>query len=258
MKTRVITAVVALIIFLPFLFLGGNYFLFASIVLSALAIYEVVQITFKKLNISVLLLSLIVVLGIFFRRDVPNETLLLGFLLIVFLLLTEIITSGHKMKLVDMSTVLFLSGYIATGFYALYHLRMMGIWIMFYLLVTIWVTDSFAQIGGMKFGKRKLSPNISPNKSVEGSTIGSMATVIVAIIFHNVINIFPNIFITIAVTLIVSIVGQMGDLIESAYKREYSVKDSGNILPGHGGIFDRFDSVILSAPFLLVILELLK
>lgn len=258
MKTRIITGAVALLLFLPFLILGGNYFLFASIVLSVLAIYEIVKISFGKLNISVLLLSMLVMLGIFFRKDIDNEILLLGFLSIVFLLLSEIIISSHKVKIVDMATVLFLSFYISMGFYSLYSLRILGMGFMFYLLITIWVTDSGAYFGGMKFGKRKLSPNISPNKSIEGSIIGSMSSILVAIIFYFSTNIFSNIFIAILVTLVVSVVGQMGDLVESAYKREYNVKDSSNLLPGHGGIFDRFDSVILASPFLLVLIEILK
>lgn len=258
MKTRIKTAIIALILFLPFLIAGGKYFLFASLVLSGLAIYEVVKISFGKFNVSIFLLSILIALGIFFRESIDNEILLLGFLAVVFLLLTEVIISSHRVKLVDMATVLFLSGYIAVGFYALYNLRTMGFAVMFYLLVTIWVTDSGAYFGGMKFGKRKLSPNISPNKSIEGSMIGSLSSIVVALIFYPLMNIYPNIFIAILVTIVVSIVGQMGDLVESAYKREYSVKDSSNILPGHGGIFDRFDSVILAAPFLLVLIEIMN
>jgi len=108
----------------------------------------------------------------------------------------------------------------------------------------------------MKFGKNKLSPNISPNKSIEGSVIGSISSIAIALLFFFTTNIFSNLLVAIVVTLIVSVIGQFGDLIESAYKREYQVKDSSNLLPGHGGIFDRFDSVILSAPCLILLLSL--
>jgi cytidylyltransferase family len=108
----------------------------------------------------------------------------------------------------------------------------------------------------MKFGKNKLSPHISPNKSIEGSVIGSLSSIIIAVVFYFTTNIFTNLILAIVITLVISVIGQFGDLIESAYKREYGVKDSSNLLPGHGGIFDRFDSVILSAPCLVLLLNL--
>lgn len=258
MKTRIITAVAAIIAFVPFLVLGGKYFLFATIVLSMLAVYEIIKICFGYINKSVLLLANLFVLSIFFKNQIDYGMWLIIFLSIVFLLLAEIITSSHKVKIVDISTVLFLSGYVSVGFYSLYSIRILDIlWVLF-LLLTIWVTDSLAYFGGMKFGKRKLSVNISPNKSIEGSIIGSLSTLIVAVIFYFFTDVFNNLLVAVAVTLMVSIVGQMGDLIESAYKREYGVKDSSNLLPGHGGVFDRFDSIILSAPMLFVLLEFIK
>lgn len=258
MKIRILTAVAAIIAFIPFLVMGGKYFLFASIILSLLAVYEVTKICFGYINKSVLFLSSLFVLAIFFMDEIGYSVWLIVFLSIVFLLLAEIITSSHKVKIIDISTVLFLSGYVAVGFYSLYSIRIMDIlWVLF-LLLTIWVTDSLAYFGGMKFGRKKLSVNISPNKSIEGSVIGSLSTLIVAIIFYKFTNLFDNLLVAIAITLLVSVVGQMGDLIESAYKREYGVKDSSNLLPGHGGVFDRFDSIILSAPMLFVLLEYLK
>lgn len=258
MITRIKTAIIALMLFIPFLLLGGKYFLFASLVLSFLSLYEIVKINFGKTNISVFILSALFTLGFFFKSYVDNKILIFWFLIIIFLLLLNVITSNHKIKLVDISTVAFLSFYVTIGFYSLNSIREISLSLLFYLLLTIWVTDSGAYFGGIKFGKRKLSPNISPNKSIEGSIIGSLSSIFVALIFYLTTNIFNNIIIAISITVIVSIIGQIGDLVESAYKREYNVKDSSNILPGHGGIFDRFDSLILSAPFLLIILELLK
>lgn len=258
MKIRILTALAAIIAFIPFLIKGGNYFLFLAIFLSFLTIYEITKICFGYINKSVLFLSNIIVLGIFFREQISYNILVVGLLIIAFLLLTEIITSGHKVKIIDISTVLFLSFYVGIGFSAFYSLRIIDIVILGYLVLTIWLTDSAAYFGGMKFGKRKLSANISPNKSIEGSIIGAMSTIIIAVAFYIFSDIFSNILVAIFTTIIISIVGQMGDLIESAYKREYKVKDSSNLLPGHGGVFDRFDSIILAAPMLLALLEIIK
>ena len=171
-------------------------------------------------------------------------------------MLGSVVGTGHRIKLVEIGSIIFVTAYIFVGFYSLYMLRSLSLFHVGYLLLTIWFTDSFAYIGGMKFGKNKLSPHISPNKSIEGSVIGSLSSIIIAVVFYFTTNIFTNLIIAIVITLVISIIGQFGDLIESAYKREYGVKDSSNLLPGHGGIFDRFDSVILSAPCLVLLLNL--
>lgn len=256
MKTRVITAIVALIVFLPLLFLGGDYFKFTTFSLGVMAMYEIVRMTFKETNIVVLSLSSLAGALLFLHNEV--STLLQYSIIYIILIgmLGTIVSTGHKIKLVEIGSIIFVTAYIFVGFYCLFMLRNLSLSHVAYLLLTIWFTDSFAYFGGMKFGKNKLSPNISPNKSIEGSVIGSVSSIAIALLFFFTTNIFSNLLVAIVVTLIASVIGQFGDLIESAYKREYQVKDSSNLLPGHGGIFDRFDSVILSAPCLILLLSL--
>lgn len=256
MKTRVITAVVALIVFLPLLFLGGDYFKFTTYALGVMAMYEIVRMTFKETNIVILTLSSTVGALLFLHKDISNLLQYALVYLILIAMLATIVYTGHKIKIVEIGVIIFVTAYIFVGFYCLYMLRNFSLSHVAYLLLTIWFTDSFAYFGGMKFGKNKLSPKISPNKSIEGSVIGSLSSIVIAILFFNTTSIFSNLLIAIIVTLIVSVIGQFGDLIESAYKREYQVKDSSNLLPGHGGIFDRFDSVILSAPCLIILLNI--
>ena len=256
MKTRVITAVVALIVFLPLLFLGGDYFKFTTFALGVMAMYEIVRMTFKETNIVILTLSSTVGALLFLHKDISSLMQYAIVYLVLIAMLATIVCTGHKIKIVEIGTIIFVTAYIFVGFYCLYMLRNFSLSHVAYLLLTIWFTDSFAYFGGMKFGKNKLSPKISPNKSIEGSVIGSLSSIVIAVLFFNATSIFSNLLIAIIVTLIVSVVGQFGDLIESAYKREYQVKDSSNLLPGHGGIFDRFDSVILSAPCLIILLNI--
>ena len=256
MKTRVITAVVALIVFLPLLFLGGDYFKFTTYALGVMAMYEIVRMTFKETNIVILTLSSIVGALLFLHKDISNLLQYALVYLILIAMLATIVYTGHKIKIVEIGVIIFVTAYIFVGFYCLFMLRNFSLSHVAYLLLTIWFTDSFAYFGGMKFGKNKLSPKISPNKSIEGSVIGSLSSIVIAVLFFNTTSIFSNLLIAIIVTLIVSVIGQFGDLIESAYKREYQVKDSSNLLPGHGGIFDRFDSVILSAPCLIILLNI--
>lgn len=256
MKTRVKTAIAALIIFIPLLLLGGNYFKIVCAALTIMSIYEIVKMTFNKSDIFITgISSLIPIIYFLFDKDLSYNKLLLYFLVMILLLLFVVITK-HEIKIMQIGTIIFLIIYLIIGFYSLYLLREISITMILYLLFTIWATDSFAYIGGIKFGRRKLAPAISPNKSIEGSIIGSASSIIIAIIFFLLTDIFSNIFSAIIITIVVSIVGQFGDLIESAYKRECGVKDSSNLLPGHGGIFDRFDSVILAAPCLILLLSL--
>ena len=261
MKTRVMTAIVALALFLPLLFLGGEYFKYTTYLLGIMAMFEVIKMTFGKENLATLIFTGLIGTAIytyakFYTIQERLIVFTIGFIAIL-LLLGVIVKSKHSITLGQIGTVIFLALYIYTGFYNLYILRELGLVVVFYLLLTIWVTDSFAYIGGMKFGKNKLAPQISPNKSIEGSVIGSLSSIVVALGFYFTTPIFNNLLSAIIITLIVSMIGQFGDLIESAYKRECGVKDSSNLLPGHGGIFDRFDSVILAAPCLVLLLNLI-
>ena len=256
MKTRVITAIVALIVFLPLLFFGGDYFKFTTFALGVMAMYEIVRMTFKETNIVVLGLSSLAGALLFLNEEISQLQLygLLFFILVG--MLATVVATGHKIKLVEIGSIIFVTAYIFIGFYCLFMIRNFSLSHVAYLLLTIWFTDSFAYFGGMKFGKNKLSLKISPNKSIEGSVIGSLSSIVIALLFFFTTNIFSSLLVAITITLVVSAIGQFGDLIESAYKREYQVKDSSNLLPGHGGIFDRFDSVILSAPCLIILLSL--
>ena len=256
MKTRVITAIVALIVFLPLLFLGGDYFKFTTFALGVMAMYEIVRMTFKETNLVVLGLSSLAGALLFLNEEITQLQLYGLLFLILVGMLATVVATGHKIKLVEIGSIIFVTAYIFIGFYCLFMIRNLSLLHVAYLLLTIWFTDSFAYFGGMKFGKNKLSPKISPNKSIEGSVIGSLSSIVIALLFFYTTNIFSSLLVAIAITLVVSAVGQFGDLIESAYKREYQVKDSSNLLPGHGGIFDRFDSVILSAPCLIILLSL--
>jgi phosphatidate cytidylyltransferase len=114
----------------------------------------------------------------------------------------------------------------------------------------MWATDSGAYFIGKAIGKRKLWPEISPNKTVEGSIGGVVCALVVAILFVLFSNIHATIVSLMAITVVLSVFGQIGDLVESALKRHFNVKDSGTILPGHGGILDRFDSLLFVWPLL--------
>jgi len=126
-----------------------------------------------------------------------------------------------------------------------------GLLYTYILLIGVWVHDTLAYFVGSKWGLNKLAPEISPNKSVEGSIAGILGTVILflsfSILYPDLMPIGP--FLSILLGLGLSVFSQLGDLMESSMKRQLKVKDSGSLIPGHGGILDRFDSLMLATPF---------
>lgn len=123
--------------------------------------------------------------------------------------------------------------------------------------VSTWVCDSFALFGGLRFGKHKVAPNVSPNKSVEGCVCGTLAALAAGFIIW-LLPVFPELSLTVCLVtaFISSTLGQIGDLAESLIKRMIGIKDFSNLIPGHGGMFDRADSLLFSIPSAYLCLHL--
>ncbi|MDK9701362.1 MAG: phosphatidate cytidylyltransferase, partial [bacterium] len=117
-----------------------------------------------------------------------------------------------------------------------------------YLMSLIWVCDTFAYLGGKKMGKRPLAPEISPKKTVEGAIFGLFGAMLWSLTGVLLLSEFLPWEFLVATAFVAGTIGQAGDLLESMFKRSAGVKDSGKLLPEHGGVFDRFDSLILTSP----------
>lgn len=151
---------------------------------------------------------------------------------------------------------LFSGIYAPTGFMMIVLIRDLmpgtgGFWLVLTFFLMIWGNDVFAYFGGKKFGKRKLAPMISPNKTIEGFWLGFLGAAVGFLISYFIADPFPlPIQAIVPAVLIIGFLGPVGDIAESRLKRLANVKDSSILLPGHGGFFDRFDSMIFSAPFI--------
>ena len=123
------------------------------------------------------------------------------------------------------------------------------------ILSAVWALDTFAYFGGKLFGRHKLIPKISPKKTIEGSLIGTIGAVLIVILYKQIAFNALSFFHCIIITLLISIFGQLGDLVESLLKRKVGIKDSSRNLPGHGGMLDRFDSLIFCSPFVYIYIK---
>ena len=253
MLTRIITAVVALALFVPLLAFGGEIaacVLFA--VICGFSVYEMLMCCdmHKKWLISIptVLFTAITVFMPYLLS--PYSFLLVGFMVAaIAVALVGFMFYGvlaHKSIDVERLMMFFaLALYITAGFASLSTLRMvLGLWSVTFVLCVSWFTDTFAYFGGMLFGKKKLCPEISPKKTVAGAIVGTLFGTLsgVLIAWLMIDEAWLGLL-----ALPFSIVSQLGDLSASIIKRRFGVKDYGKIFPGHGGVLDRFDSIIPTA-----------
>lgn len=182
---------------------------------------------------------------------------------IMLILFTASVFSEGKLPIDKICIAFTTCAYIITGFISIIQLRSMKFGNITYLLVFIapWVTDTFAYFCGRLFGRHKLIPSVSPKKTIEGSIGGIVFCILGCVAYRLILSNFhdnlPPIWIFAVLGLVVSIVSQIGDLMFSLIKRRYGIKDYGVLFPGHGGVLDRFDSVIATAPLILIVCEAL-
>lgn len=260
MKERIITAILALIVFLPFVIIGDWPFTVFIYIIATIGLMELLRM--RQISIFSMpgIIGAITLMSIL----LPEKSLILPigqfsifdlYTVIILFLLAYTVLVRNKFTFDDAGFIVLTVLYVGIGFYFLLETRMglNGFSNILFAFFIIWATDTGAYFAGRAFGKRKLWPDISPNKTIGGAIGGIITACIIAVIFH-MIHPFPHsMVIVILVTIFASIVGQIGDLVESAFKRHYGVKDSGKLLPGHGGILDRFDSLLFVLPFLHLI-----
>lgn len=247
MKTRVKSAIIALIVLLPTIIIGGTIFDIVLTILACLGLKELINLKSKNISIFEKVLGYLIVIFIINYSVISSFFTFFNVLLIVLLLLfiPTIFTNKEVYNYDKASLILSNSLFIGITFYLLRYYRVEDIWVFIYLILLPILTDTFAYIGGKKFGKHKLLKRVSPNKTIEGALIGTaVSSIICSVVYLYYVD--PSIFYFKALlfSIILSIMGQLGDLFFSQIKRTYNVKDFSNIMPGHGGILDRLDSTI--------------
>lgn len=269
MNQRFKTALLMAVVMIPILIFGHHYYIFTGF---CLALSIGASIEFRKMlskhhllpkwiDLLTILLSalfFLMILGISSYGIHPIYLLLLliGLMLIYSVMMVFI----DDFTYTDFGNALLTIFYTSLGFAAFAYLRDMSLWIVLYLILVVMVTDTAAYFFGVRFGKHKIAPKVSPKKSVEGSIAGLVFGMIFGTVFGYFFNAFGDnysLYIYIIVSALLSIIGQIGDLVASKFKRAHEIKDYSNLFPGHGGILDRFDSSMFAAIHLLFILILL-
>ena len=264
MLKRVITAAVALIIFVPVLIFSDTpAFPAVTSVLSIVAVYEICDcFGYGKKVICHLPLYLFAAAAPFAVRYGFYKMLLSALPLVVLYGLAAAMLTRGKVKYTENAGIYFFSLYATAGIALLTALRDLEFGKYIYLLAFIgaWATDTGAYFGGFLFGKHKLIPEVSPKKTVEGSIGGIVGCFIGfavwALIVRAVSGCSADWLFLASLALFAGILSQIGDLVASYVKREKEIKDYGFIFPGHGGVMDRFDSVIAVSVTLWSVLSL--
>lgn len=263
MKQRVISAFFGILVLV--LVLLGNQYVFDVVVtlISSMAIFEVLNAIDLTKNKRMTAISVALPAALIAFSHFSIEYLYsIVFLFIAFLMIMMLFGKG-RYTFNDTAVYIAVSVIFSLSFLHVSFVRRLGNETLDVLVVLIgsWITDTCAYFAGYFFGKHKLAPDISPKKTIEGS-IGGIVGVIVIIVAYayiagNIMNVSVNIYSAIAAGLIAGVVSQFGDLCASIIKREHNVKDFGNIMPGHGGVMDRFDSLLFVAPALYYLLKFL-
>jgi phosphatidate cytidylyltransferase len=253
---REITALVALPAIVWIIGWGHEYVFDAAIAgVCILAMYEFLDLGRHKgyvIPMSLCMAIMLIILAAFIVEDLSVEIGMFAALLLI--PASYVVTNKPLQDSLPSSAIAVLgTTYVGMLGGSLIRLRNdfpEGSKLIFFLLLVVWLGDSGAYYVGKSFGKHKLSPRISPKKTIEGLMGGVAASVITAVVIHfTFFETFPLVHAVIA-GVILSIAGVIGDLAESMWKRSADVKDSGKLLPGHGGMFDRFDSILFTAPIL--------
>jgi len=259
MKTRIITGLVLIALFVPLLILSGTIvFPIALAILAAVALFEVANCMgfgrTRGLCIPIAAIGAAAIIIAFFAEpDSFIRYACFGALLLMLCIFAATVFARGKFNFAEISAFFVCAVYITAAFSSIVLLRHDIGGEYLYLLVFIgpWVCDTFAYFTGRLLGRHKLIPEVSPKKTVEGSIGGIVFCIGAYLVFGLVVESmgeFSANYLMLAVTgLAVSIVSQIGDLIASVIKRQHDVKDYGKIFPGHGGVMDRFDSVLPTA-----------
>lgn len=254
-KTRLISGIILVAAALVLIITGGEVLLAAACVISLIGMYELYRVYKIERTVAAFagyLAAVLFYLDLYIHWIPDSMVFVIGLLIV---LLAVYVLAYPKYHASQITAVFFGVFYVAVMLSCIYQVRMMeqGAYIVWLIFLCSWGCDTCAYCVGVKLGKHKMSPVLSPKKSVEGA-VGGLAgtfllTALYAAVFREQMGITAaQVLLLAAISTVGGVISMIGDLAASAIKRNYEIKDYGTLIPGHGGILDRFDSVIFTAP----------
>ena len=263
-KTRLLSGIVLVILALILIIAGEEVLLASTFLISCIGMYEL----YRVFHIEKSIMAWISYLGVFvfytnlrltFAQDVM--TIAMGYMI---LLMFAYVFTYPKYEAKHIMASFFGFFYVGVMLSYVYQIRSLdnGVYLAFLVFICSWGCDTCAYCVGKLIGKHKMSPKLSPKKSIEGAVGGvvgtALLTALYVYIFHLKMGIASQQIILLAViAAIAGLISMVGDLTASAIKRNYDIKDYGHLIPGHGGIMDRFDSMIITAPIIFYLAKYL-
>lgn len=264
MKTRIISAIVLIAILVPLIFIGGLPFSIAVGIIGLLSYKEIIDLNKKNKDLPSIIkiigaISLLIIIYFSNSKELVSLNIPFKYIAIclcVYLIPTILYGNDNRYTAKDAFNLIGWTLLLGIFYNIIIVLVNEKLACLIYLLLITILNDSFALIFGKLIGSHKLIPSVSPNKTIEGSLCGLVLGSFVAIMYYiNIIDPTISLIKIIIITVILSIIGQCGDLVFSKIKREYHIKDFSKLIPGHGGILDRFDSLLFVVLVYIIIIS---
>lgn len=265
MAIRIISGVVGFPILLAIVLLGGIWLKLGVLFISLVGIYEFYKAVSKEIKPIHFIGFLIEIVYIFFIDVQISEKTRFVLLIFIILILIMSVFMHSKININDAAVTLF--GFFYIGFLLsnvlLIKNSIYGDYLVWLAFICAWCCDTGAYFTGVMFGKHKMAPVLSPHKTIEGAIGGVVCTALLSFGYGFIISKYLNVgdtniaIICAIIGLIGSMFSQLGDLTASSIKRYTGIKDFGKIMPGHGGVLDRFDSVIFTSPIVYILTQLM-
>lgn len=256
-KTRLLSGIVLVILALIIIISGGYVTLFSLLGISLIGMHELYRV-FKLEKTPLAMVSYLMAVLFYCVQLLPIviEPMALVMLFLIMLMFVYVF-SYPKYEAKDVMAIFFGMFYVAVMLSYVYQIRVLdnGVYLAFLIFICSWGCDTCAYCAGVTCGKHKMAPVLSPKKSVEGAIGGVLGTALLTVIYCSVFKAqmgldTRSIVVLAVISAIAGLISMVGDLTASAIKRNYDIKDYGTLIPGHGGIMDRFDSMMITAPII--------
>ncbi|MCA6071799.1 MAG: phosphatidate cytidylyltransferase [Endomicrobium sp.] len=264
LSTRILTALVGIPLIFVCIYFGSIPFYLLMFIVSFFCVKEYLVIS-KKYNphsATSLAMSVVFFLFLYFFDMFPYDKVAISAIIMMFVFFfIEVFGENPNLSVGRINVSFFGSFFIPLSLMHMVYIRNLcnGMKLIFFIFIVVWVLDTAAYAFGIMFGKHKLAKNVSPKKTIEGAVAGIIFGMLTAYLCR---YIFMKYVLTtnaaLMVGLVIAVTGQFSDLAESLIKRDGDIKDSGKIIPGHGGVFDRFDSYIFASPAVYYVLQILR